>query len=107
MLYSKNEPCVSALEQGSEPIPATGLRCFGSSCSTISLLIVSRLLRAQGGDGAPPPGAAGARLPAALPSPCQDSPDERGEIMTESLAVAEEDDDYNGGDYSPTSQILQ
>lgn len=37
----------------------------------------------HGGDGAPPPGAAGAQTPAALPSPCTDNPEEREEIMKE------------------------
>lgn len=37
----------------------------------------------HGGDGAPPPGAAGAQTPAALASPCTDNPEEREEIMKE------------------------
>lgn len=82
VLYSNNEPFSSALEQGSESLPAAELLFCSSSCTIFSPLIVIWLLRAHGGDGAPPPGAAGTQPPAALPSPCT-QPEENEEIMKE------------------------
>lgn len=95
------------LNRGSEPPPAAGLLRRRSPCSVISPLIVIWLLRARAGDGAPTPGADGARPPAALPSPCTHGHEEHEGIMTERLVAADEDNDYNGNDYSRFSQIPQ